>query len=233
MKTIGLIGGMSWESSSEYYRLINQQIRLKLGGLHSAKIIMISLDFAEIEKLQREGKWQEAGNILISAAQKIEKGGADFLLLCTNTMHKLADEVQAKITIPLLHIADVTAQTIQQQKIRHVGLLGTKFTMEQDFYRKRLIDRFGIKVTIPDQDDRQVIHDIIYQELCLGQIQSKSRQQYKNIINKLIANGAAAIILGCTEIMLLIKPSDVSVPLFNTTEIHVKSAVEQAISSLS
>lgn len=233
MKTIGLIGGMSWESSSEYYRLINQQIRLKLGGLHSAKIIMISLDFAEIEKLQREGKWQEAGNILISAAQKIEKGGADFLLLCTNTMHKLADEVQAKITIPLLHIADVTAQTIQQQKIRHVGLLGTKFTMEQDFYRKRLIDRFGIKVTIPDQDDRQAIHDIIYQELCLGQIQSKSRQQYKNIINKLIANGAAAIILGCTEIMLLIKPSDVSVPLFNTTEIHVKSAVEQAISSLS
>ena len=233
MKTIGLIGGMSWESSSEYYRLINQQIRLKLGGLHSAKIIMISLDFAEIEKLQREGKWQEAGNILISAAQKIEKGGADFLLLCTNTMHKLADEVQAKITIPLLHIADVTAQTIQQQKIRHVGLLGTKFTMEQDFYRKRLIDRFGIKVTIPDQDDRQVIHDIIYQELCLGQIQSKSRQQYKNIINKLVANGAAAIILGCTEIMLLIKPSDVSVPLFDTTEIHVKSAVEQAISSLS
>lgn len=233
MKTIGLIGGMSWESSSEYYRLINQQIRLKLGGLHSAKNIMISLDFAEIEKLQREGKWQEAGNILISAAQKIEKGGADFLLLCTNTMHKLADEVQAKITIPLLHIADVTAQTIQQQKIRHVGLLGTKFTMEQDFYRKRLIDRFGIKVTIPDQDDRQIIHDIIYQELCLGQIQSKSRQQYKNIINKLIANGAAAIILGCTEIMLLIKPSDVSVPLFNTTEIHVKSAVEQAISSLS
>ena len=233
MTTIGLIGGMSWESSSEYYRLINQQIRLKLGGLHSAKIIMISLDFAEIEKLQREGKWQEAGNILISAAQKIEKGGADFLLLCTNTMHKLADEVQAKITIPLLHIADVTAQTIQQQKIRHVGLLGTKFTMEQDFYRKRLIDRFGIKVTIPDQDDRQIIHDIIYQELCLGQIQSKSRQQYKNIINKLIANGAAAIILGCTEIMLLIKPSDVSVPLFNTTEIHVKSVVEQAISSLS
>ena len=233
MTTIGLIGGMSWESSSEYYRLINQQIRLKLGGLHSAKIIMISLDFAEIEKLQREGKWQEAGNILISAAQKIEKGGADFLLLCTNTMHKLADEVQAKITIPLLHIADVTAQTIQQQKIRHVGLLGTKFTMEQDFYRKRLIDRFGIKVTIPDQDDRQIIHDIIYQELCLGQIQSKSRQQYKNIINKLIANGAAAIILGCTEIMLLIKPSDVSVPLFDTTEIHVKSAVEQAISSLS
>ncbi|HMS45387.1 MAG TPA: aspartate/glutamate racemase family protein [Alphaproteobacteria bacterium] len=233
MKTIGLIGGMSWESSAEYYRLINQQIRVKLGGLHSARIIMISLDFAEIEKLQREGKWQEAGNILINAAQKIEKGGADFLLLCTNTMHKLADEVQAKITIPLLHIADVTAQAIQQQKIRHVGLLGTKFTMEQDFYRKRLIDRFGIKVTIPDQDDRQVIHDIIYQELCLGQIQSKSRQQYKNIINKLIANGAAAIILGCTEIMLLIKPSDVSVPLFNTTEIHVKSAVEQAISCMS
>ncbi len=233
MKTIGLIGGMSWESSSEYYRLINQQIRAKLGGLHSAKIIMISLDFAEIEKLQRAGKWQEAGNILINVAQKIEKGGADFLLLCTNTMHKLADEVQAKITIPLLHIADVTAQTIQQQKIRHVGLLGTKFTMEQDFYRKRLIDRFGIKVTIPDQDDRQIIHDIIYQELCLGQIQSKSRQQYKNIINKLVANGAAAIILGCTEIMLLIKPSDVSVPLFDTTEIHVKSAVEQAISSLS
>lgn len=233
MKTIGLIGGMSWESSAEYYRLINQQIRVKLGGLHSARIIMISLDFAEIEKLQREGKWQEAGNILINAAQKIEKGGADFLLLCTNTMHKLADEVQAKITIPLLHIADVSAQTIQQQKIRHVGLLGTKFTMEQDFYRKRLIDRFGIKVTIPDQDDRQVIHDIIYQELCLGQIQSKSRQQYKNIINKLIANGAAAIILGCTEIMLLIKPSDVSVPLFNTTEIHVKSAVEQAISCMS
>lgn len=233
MKTIGLIGGMSWESSSEYYRLINQQIRAKLGGLHSAKIIMISLDFAEIEKLQRAGKWQEAGNILISAAQKIEKGGADFLLLCTNTMHKLADEVQAKITIPLLHIADVTAQTIQQQKIRHVGLLGTKFTMEQDFYRKRLMDHFGIKVTIPDQDDRQIIHDIIYQELCLGQIQSKSRQQYKNIINKLVANGAAAIILGCTEIMLLIKPSDVSVPIFDTTEIHVKSAVEQAISSLS
>ena len=179
MKTIGLIGGMSWESSAEYYRLINQQVKARLGGLHSAKILMFSLDFAEIEKLQSQGKWDQAGEILIDAAQRLEKGGADFLLICTNTMHKLAGDIQQNISLPLLHIADATGLEIKKNNLKKIGLLGTKFTMEQDFYKGRLKDRFGFEVLIPDAADRQVVHDVIYQELCLGIIQSHAKKNIK------------------------------------------------------
>ena len=229
MKTIGLIGGMSWESSAEYYRLINQQVKARLGGLHSAKILMFSLDFAEIEKLQSQGQWDQAGEILIDAAQRLEKGGADFLLLCTNTMHKLAGDIQQNISLPLLHIADATAQEIKKTTIKKIGLLGTKFTMEQDFYKGRLKDQFGFEVLIPDAADRQMVHDVIYRELCLGTIQSASKEKYKKIIDHLVVKGAEGVILGCTEISLLITQKDSLVPLFDTTKIHAAAAVEYAL----
>ncbi len=229
MKTIGLIGGMSWESSAEYYRLINQQVKAKLGGLHSAKILMFSLDFAEIEKLQSQGKWDQAGEILIRAAQGLEKGGADFILICTNTMHKLAGDIQQNISIPLLHIADATGLEIKKTTIKKIGLLGTKFTMEQDFYKGRLRDQFGFEVLIPDAADRQMVHDVIYRELCLGTIQSASKEKYKKIIDRLVAKGAEGVILGCTEISLLINQKDSSVPLFDTTKIHAAAAVDKAL----
>ena len=229
MKTIGLIGGMSWESSAEYYRLINQQVKARLGGLHSAKILMFSLDFAEIEKLQSQGKWDQAGEILIRAAQGLEKGGADFLLLCTNTMHKLAGDIQQNISLPLLHIADATGLEIKKTTIKKIGLLGTKFTMEQDFYKGRLKDQFGFEVLIPDAPDRQMVHDIIYRELCLGTIQSASKEKYKKIIDRLVAKGAEGVILGCTEISLLINQKDSLVPLFDTTKIHAAAAVDKAL----
>ncbi len=229
MKTIGLIGGMSWESSAEYYRLINQQVKARLGGLHSAKILMFSLDFAEIEKLQSQGQWDQAGEILIDAAQRLEKGGADFLLLCTNTMHKLAGDIQQNISLPLLHIADATAQEIKKTTIKKIGLLGTKFTMEQDFYKGRLKDQFGFEVLIPDAPDRQMVHDIIYRELCLGTIQSASKEKYKKIIHNLVNRGVEGVILGCTEISLLINQKDSSVPLFDTTKIHAAAAVDKAL----
>lgn len=229
MKTIGLIGGMSWESSLEYYRIINEQVIEKLGGLHSAKSLMYSLDFDLIEKLQQQEKWDELTSIMIKAAQDLEKGGADFVLICTNTMHKMADDVQDNINIPLLHIADTTAERIKEKSLKKVGLLGTNFTMEKDFYKGRLTNKHGLEVIVPKKEDRQIIHQIIYQELCLGEIKSSSRDQYVKILNKLVDSGAEAVILGCTEIPLLVHQEDVNIPLFDTTSIHAETAVEYAL----
>jgi len=229
MKTIGLIGGMSWESSLEYYRIINEQVKERLGGLHSAKSLMYSVDFDEIEKLQHQGKWDELTRIMIKAAQDLEKGGADFVLICTNTMHKMADDVQDNINIPLLHLADTTAEIIKTKGFKKIGLLGTNFTMEEDFYKGRLITKHGLDVIVPDKEDRQIIHNVIYKELCLGNIKKSSKDQYVEIINKLVDNGAEAVILGCTEIPLLVKQEDVRIPLLDTTRIHAETAVEYAL----
>ena len=229
MRTIGLIGGMSWESSQEYYRIINETVKERLGGLHSAKIIMYSVDFEEIEKLQHQGKWKELTELMIDAAQRVKKAGADFVVLCTNTMHKMADEVQKNIRIPLLHIADATAEKIKEKGLGEIGLLGTKFTMEEDFYKGRLKEKYGLDVIIPNEEERQIVHDVIYKELCMGEIKQSSKEQFKKIIQNLVSNGAEGIILGCTEIPLLIKQEDVEVPLLDTTMIHAKSAVEFAI----
>lgn len=230
MKTIGLIGGMSWESSLEYYRIINETVKEKLGGFHSAKSIMYSVDFEEVEELQHEGKWDEATELMIDAAQRVERGGADFVIICTNTMHKMAEEVQKSIRIPLLHIADATAEKINEQGLNKVGLLGTKFTMEEDFYKQRLREKHGIEAIIPDERERQIVHDILYSELCMGEIKDISKDKFKEIIANLAANGAEGIILGCTEIPLLIKQEDYDIPLFDTTAIHAEFAVEYAIS---
>lgn len=233
MKTIGLIGGMSWESSIEYYRIINETVRVKLGGLHSAKSVMYSVDFAEIEALQQEGRWEDATNLMIDAAHQVERGGADFLLICTNTMHKMADEVQENIGVPLLHIADATADKIKAKGLRVVGLLGTRYTMEEDFYRGRLIERHGLEVLIPDEDDRRVVHQVIYGELVMGKIEPSSKARYKEIIEAMIREGAEGIILGCTEIGLLVGEGDVTVPVFDTTFIHATTAVEYALGKYS
>jgi len=229
VKTIGLIGGMSWESSIEYYRIINETVKAKLGGLHSAQSIMYSVDFAEIEALQHQDRWQEAAQLLVAAAQRVEQGGADFVVLCTNTMHKLADDIQASIQIPLLHIADATAEKIKSQSIKKVGLLGTHFTMEHEFYRGRLTQQHGLEVITPDLTERTMIHRVIYDELCLGIISSESRSCYIDVMNRLIQAGAEGLILGCTEIELLIHSQDSPVPLFPTTRIHAEAAVEQAL----
>ena len=229
MRTIGLIGGMSWESSQEYYRIINETVKEKLGGFHSAKIIMYSVDFEEIEKLQHQGQWKQLTEIMIDAAQRVERAGADFVVLCTNTMHKMADEVQQNIKIPLLHIADATAEKIKEKGLRKIGLLGTKFTMEEDFYKGKLKEKHGLDVIIPSEEERQIVHDVIYKELCLGEIKRSSKEQFKKIIQNLVSNGAEGIILGCTEIPLLIKQEDVEVPLFDTTMLHAKAAVEFSI----
>ncbi len=229
MKTIGLIGGMSWESSIEYYRIINETAKEKLGGLHSAKSLMITVDFAEIEKLQHEDRWDEAGQILVRCAQDLERGGADFIVLCTNTMHKLADEIIASVNIPFLHIADATAEKIVAAGMKKIGLLGTRFTMEHDFYKGRLVNKFGLDVLTPNEADREIIHRVIYDELVQGKIVDGSRNEYKRIMETLIAQGAEGIILGCTEIELLVKQSDSRVPLFPTTSIHAISAVEYAL----
>ena len=229
MKVIGLIGGMSWQSSLEYYRIINETIRQRLGNHHSAKCLMYSVDFAEIEILQHQNRWDKATDFMIDAAKKLEKGGADFVVICTNTMHKMAGEVEKSIHIPLLHIADTTAVVINDKDIKRVGLLGTKFTMEQDFYKGRLLDKYSINVMVPDEEDRQAVHDIIYNELCLGKINNSSRQKYIQIINKLVSGGAKGIILGCTEIPLLIKQKDCPVPVFDTTTIHARAAAYFAI----
>ena len=229
-RMIGLIDGMSWESSAEYYRLINQGVRGKLGGMHSARCLMWSFDFAEIEALQHAGHWDLAGDRLVEAAQALAAAGAEALLICTNTMHKLANRVEAAVSIPLLHIADCTARPIQQAGLRRVGLLGTAFTMEQDFYRGRLVDRFGLDVLIPEADDRADVHRIIYDELVQGRIEPQSRAIYRAVIERLIARGAEAIILGCTEISLLVDQSDSAVPLFDTTALHAAAAVEWAVS---
>lgn len=231
MKTIGLLGGMSWESSLEYYRIINETVKKKLGSLHSAKSVMYSVDFEEIEPLQDKGRWRELTKIMLSCAKSLEKAGADFIIICTNTMHKMADEVQKDITIPILHIADVTAKSIKERGLNSVGLLGTRFTMEQDFYKERLAIKHGIGVVIPTKGERKIIHEVIYNELCLGKIEQSSKNRFKEIINSLIKNGAEGIILGCTEIPLLIKQEDFGFPIFNTTEIHAKAAVDYAIST--
>lgn len=230
MKTIGLLGGMSWESTELYYRLINEGVKKQLGGLHSAKIAMVSVNFHQIEQLQHAGNWAEAGNQLSIAAQQIQAAGADFLLICTNTMHKVADQVQQSIDIPLLHLADATAQRIVREGIHTVGLLGTKFTMEQDFYSGRL-QHHGLNVITPEATDREVVHNIIYNELCLGKINEQSRQSYLDIINAMHANGAQAVIEGCTEITLLVKQQHTGVPLFDTTAIHAEEAVALALQS--
>ncbi|MBN9544848.1 MAG: aspartate/glutamate racemase family protein [Alphaproteobacteria bacterium] len=229
-KVIGLIGGMSWESSSEYYRIINQSVREKLGGLRSARCLMWSFDFGEIEALQHAGRWDDATALMIDAAQRLERGGADFFLICTNTMHRMADSVQAAVRIPLLHIADPTAERIKARGLTKVGLLGTAFTMEQDFYKGRLKDKFGLDVLVPEAEDRATVHRIIYDELVQGRVESRSRDAYRKIIARLIERGAEAVILGCTEIMLLVKPEDSAVPLFDTTFIHAEAAVERALS---
>lgn len=229
MKTIGFIGGMSWESTLEYYRIINEAVKERLGGFHSAKIVMYSVDFAEIERLQHEEKWDKAISLMIDAAKRVERGGADFVLICTNTMHKMADDVAANINIPLLHIADATAEKITSLGLKKIGLLGTRFTMEQDFYKGRLKEKFGIHVVTPNESEREIVHNVIYKELCLGEIKDSSREQLKTIINRLGNRGAQGIILGCTELPLLINQEDCPVPLFDTTVIHAKAAVAYAL----
>ncbi|UYO30744.1 aspartate/glutamate racemase family protein [Bacillus halotolerans] len=229
MKTIGLIGGMSWESSAEYYRIINKEIKKKLGGLHSAKCLLYSVDFKEIEHYQSVGAWEKAGEALGEVARSLEKAGADFIVICTNTMHKVLGYIQEMITIPILHIADATAEQIIRQDIRSVGLLGTKYTMEQDFYKSRIASH-DINVIVPDDDERELINNIIYQELCLGEIKQSSKNVYKKIINNLVDRGAEGIILGCTEIGLLVKVEDSKVPLFDTTLIHAQKAVNKSLS---
>lgn len=229
MKTIGLLGGMSWESTASYYRIINEQISKSLGKLHSAKIAMVSVDFHEIEQLQHQGDWAGTAKILSQAATNIESAGADFLLICTNTMHKIAPEIENVISIPLLHIADATAELLVSKGVKTVGLLGTSFTMEQDFYKRRLADKYGLSVLTPDETDRQRVHDIIYQELCLGKINNSSKSEYLRIIQQLSAGGAEAVILGCTEIGLLVQQTDTDVLLIDTAAVHAQKAVEYAL----
>lgn len=228
MKTIGLLGGMSWESTVPYYQIINEEVKNKLGGLHSAKIILYSVEFDEIEKCQSSGNWKKSGDILGKAAQNLEAAGADFILICTNTMHKVVPQISSMINIPIIHIADATADELQMNQIEKVGLLGTKYTMTQDFYKKKLIDR-GIDVIIPDDTDIDVINDIIFHELCLGIIKEESRIKFKKIIESLKKKGATGVILGCTEIGLLIHQADSTLPVYDTTLIHAKKAAEIAL----
>ncbi|MES2161100.1 MAG: aspartate/glutamate racemase family protein [Pseudomonadota bacterium] len=229
MKTIGLIGGMSWESTVPYYRQVNETVKQHLGGLHSAKVVLYSVDFHEVERLQHAGDWDAAGALLADAARSLRAAGADFLVLCTNTMHKVAHAIEAAVDIPLFHIADPTATEIKQAGYAKVGLLGTRFTMEQAFYKDRLRERHGLDVIVPDQHDRDIVHRIIYEELCLGRIVDASRNEYRRIIAGLVAQGAQAIILGCTEISLLVAQPDADVPLFDTTAIHARKAAEWAL----
>ncbi len=230
MKTIGLLGGMSWESTSLYYRLINEETKRRLGGLHSAKIAMVSLDFQDIETLQMQDDWDAAADILVDGAQRVEKAGADFLLICTNTMHKVADKVAAAIDIPLLHLADATAERITESGIETVGLLGTRFTMEHDFYKGRL-ERHGIKVLTPDAAGRELVHRVIYEELCLGITTGKSRTAFIEVIDELAERGASAVVQGCTEIGLLVNEQHTGVTLFDTSRIHAERAVALALDS--
>ena len=229
MKTIGLLGGMSWESSIEYYRIINETVKAKLGGLHSAKSIMVSVDFAEVEALQHEDRWREAAQMLIGSAKQLERGGAELIVLCTNTMHKVADDIQANVDIPFLHIADATAQRVLKASIERIGLLGTRFTMEEEFYRGRLAQNYGLRVSVPNALEREIVHRVIYEELVLGKIEQRSKEQYIDIMDRMVREGAQGIILGCTEIGLLIHQEDSQVPLFDTTRIHAEAAVEYAL----
>ena len=231
MKTIGLIGGMSWESTIPYYRLLNEATRERLGGLHSAKIVLYSFDFHEIEQLQHAGDWVTAGERLADAARALQSAGADFIVLCTNTMHKVAAAIESAVGIPLLHIADPTATAIRHDGLRRVGLLATRFTMEQPFHRERLEQRHGIEVLVPDEADRAIVHRIIYDELCTGKVLEPSRAEYRRIIADLVAQGAEAVILGCTEIGLLVGAADAEVPLYDTTALHALAAVDRALAS--
>jgi aspartate racemase len=231
LRVIGLIGGMSWESTALYYRQINQAIKKCLGGFHSAKMILYSVDFHEVERLQRSEDWQAAGLLLADAARALESGGADFLVLCTDTMHKVAPAIEAAVRIPLFHIVDPTAGEIKKAGFSAVGLLGTRFTMEQEFYKGRLSERHGLQVFVPKQRDRQFIHRVIYEELCLGKIVDESRSEYRRIIADLVTQGVQAIILGCTELSMLVRPEDSKVPLFDTTTIHARRAADRALSA--
>ncbi len=229
MKTIGMLGGMSWESTLSYYKAINEGVKQSLGGLHSAKIVLYSFDFAEIEDLQHRGDWTKTVEILSGAAQAIERAGADFLIICTNTMHIIAREIQERIDIPIVHIADATGNALKKDGINVVGLLGTRFTMEQPFYKDKLKEDFGIKTLVPEEAERKIVHDIIYHELCLGVIKQDSKTAFLKVIENLKEQGAEAVILGCTEIALLIKQADTEVPLYDTTAIHAASVVELAV----
>jgi aspartate racemase len=229
MKVIGLIGGMSWESTAEYYRIINETVKERLGGHHSAKIMLYSVDFNELVKLQREGRWQEATEFMCEAARRVELGGAECILICTNTMHKMAAEVQRAVMIPLLHIADATAMEIKKKGIKRVALLGTKYTMEEEFYKGRLKSKYGFEVLIPPEEDRNIINQIIYDELCLGKVEGESKKLFVQIIGGLENQGAEGVILGCTEISLLIKQKDSPLELFDTTAIHARAAVDFAL----
>ena len=228
MKTIGLIGGMSWESTVTYYEIINRTIKEKLGGLHSGKLVLFSVDFQEIEECQAKGEWDKSAKILTEAAQSLEKAGADFIVICTNTMHKIAPDIQKNINIPILHIAEATADELDKKDIKKVALLGTKYTMEQDFYKNKLIDR-GIEVVIPDDEDRAEVNRVIYEELCLGKILPLSKKKFLEIMDKLLEKGAQGVILGCTEIGLLVQQKDTDISLFDTAEIHAKSAALKSI----
>ncbi|WP_409236817.1 aspartate/glutamate racemase family protein [Streptomyces sp. PA5.6] len=228
MKTIGLIGGMSWESSAEYYRLLNELVRERLGGLHSARCVLYSVDFAEIERLQVRGEWERAGGVLAAAAKGVEAAGAELVLICTNTMHKVADQVQDAISVPLLHLGDATAEAVRRAGVTRVGLLGTAFTMEQDFYRERLAAH-GLDVLVPDEAGRDVVHRVIYEELCLGVVREESRVAYQEVIRGLVGRGAQGVILGCTEIELLVQQEHSPVPVFPTTRLHAEAAVDVAL----
>jgi aspartate racemase len=229
MKTIGLIGGMSWESTVPYYRLVNEAVARRLGGLHSAKVLLASVDFAEVEAMQSSGDWAAAGLLLADSARSLERAGADFLVVCTNTMHKVADAIEGAVGIPLLHIADATAAEVKAQGIGKVGLLGTRFTMEQDFYKARLLGRHGIEAIVPGEADRGIVHRVIYDELCLGKVLSPSREEYRRIIRGLVGQGAQGIVLACTEIPMLVGAADSPVPVFDTTALHARRAAEWAL----
>lgn len=228
MQTIGLIGGMSWESTAEYYRIINERIKEQLGGLHSARLVLYSVDFAEVEDLQERGEWGVATSLMVDAGRRVRAGGAEFIVICTNTMHRMAGGIEQQVGLPVLHIADATARAVLEGGFETVGLLGTRYTMEQDFYRGRL-EGHGLTVLVPDEPDRILVHEVIYGELCLGVTRDESKQQYLEIIDSLTRRGAAAVILGCTEIGLLIGPDDTGVPLFDTTHIHAIAAADRAI----
>lgn len=229
MKTIGLLGGMSWESTESYYRALNEGVKETLGGLHSARVAMVSVDFAVIEALQHQDRWADTAALLSEAAVRVQAAGADFLMIATNTMHRVAPEIEAAIDIPLLHIADATGERLREDGIRRVGLLGTRFTMEQAFYRERLTERFGVEVLVPDADERERVHRVIYEELCLGRTEPASRAEYLAIIDTLHRRGAEAVILGCTEIALLVHQADTPVPLYDTTTLHAEAAVQAAL----
>jgi len=229
MKTIGMIGGMSWESTIEYYRILNETVKARAGGLHSAKILMFSVDFAEVEQMQHQGRWDDATRLLVDAARRLEAAGADFVILCTNTMHKAAAEIEQNLGIPFLHIADPTGAAIRTKGLKQIGLLATRFTMEEAFYKARLAERFALEVLTPENEERAMIHRVIYEELCLGKIVPDSKAQYLETIRRLVDRGAEGVILGCTEICLLVNPADVSVPVFDTTYLHALAAANYAM----